>query len=131
MKAPKASSEAVSRSMKSNKSSGTKPELILSKLLRKRLYKNNLPGNPDFIYPKKKLAVFVHGCFWHRCPECKLPMPKSNRIYWKNKLDKNIRRDSRVRIDLRKIGWSSLVVWEHEVKNNSRKVVSRIQHCKD
>lgn len=89
-------SESISKSMKSNKSSGTKPELTLAKILRKKLYRNTLPGNPDFIYPKNKLAVFVQGCFWHRCPRCRLSLPKTNQIFWKKKFEMNVERDKKM-----------------------------------
>jgi len=127
MKPPKATSESVSRSMRSNRSSGTKPELALAKLLRKRLYRNGLPGNPDFIYPKKKLAVFVHGCFWHRCPRCKFPVPKSNTEYWRDKFSRNVKRDALAVKSLRKMGWRSMVVWEHDVKKDPRKAAKKIR----
>lgn len=116
---PKSKSEAISKSMKSNKSSGTKPELILSKLLRKKLYKNSLPGRPDFVYPKKRLAVFVHGCFWHRCPVCNLSLPKANRNFWKRKFERNVERDRLVKRELKSMGWDVIVLWEHEMKKDS------------
>ena len=119
--------EHISKSMRSNKSSGTKPELILSKLLRKRIYKNKLPGNPDFIYRNKKLAIFVHGCFWHRCPRCNLPLPKSNRAYWKRKFERNVERDMLDRRELRKMGWKVLTVWEHDIRKDPEKQVSIIK----
>lgn len=122
MKPPKASSQSVSKSMKSNKSSGTKPELILSRLLRKRLYKNSLPGNPDFIYPRKRLAVFVHGCFWHRCPRCNLPLPKTHRAFWRRKFGRNVERDRLVKKELKSLGWKILEVWEHDVRKDPKKV---------
>lgn len=127
MRTPRSTSESVSKSMRSNKSSGTGPELILAKILRKRLYRNDLPGNPDFIYPKKKLAVFVHGCFWHRCPKCRPEMPKSNFAFWKKKFDRNVRRDMEVRRKLISIGWKSMVVWEHDIKNDPRKAAEKIK----
>ena len=68
-KSPKASSKSVTRSMKSNRASGTMPELTLARLLRRKLVSSDLPGRPDIVYAGSKVAVFVHGCFWHRCPE--------------------------------------------------------------
>jgi DNA mismatch endonuclease (patch repair protein) len=127
MRAPKASSEAVTKSMRSNKSSGTKPELVLSKLLRKRLYKNGLPGNPDFIYPKKRLAVFVHGCFWHRCPKCKSKLPKTNRDFWRTKFLKNVERDKRNEKDLKSLGWKVVEIWEHEIERDPKRAVMEIK----
>ena len=116
---PKSISAAVTKSMRSNKASGTKPELTLSKLLRKRIRSNNLPGKPDFIYPRKKIAVFLHGCFWHRCPKCNLGLPKRNKSYWAEKFEANVQRDKRMKIELEKMGWRVVEIWEHELKNSS------------
>jgi DNA mismatch endonuclease (patch repair protein) len=79
---PKATSEAVSRSMKSNKSQGTLPELLLTKMVWNagfRGYRKNdkrIPGKPDIYFPTMKLAILINGCFWHRCPYCNLPLPR-------------------------------------------------------
>lgn len=129
MKSPKASSKSVSNSMRSNKSSGTKPELILAKLLRKKLYKNNLPGNPDFIYPKNKLAIFVHGCFWHRCPTCKRSLPKTHRAFWRRKFERNEERDKLVKRKLRSMRWKNIVVWEHEIRKDPMEITEKIKRA--
>lgn len=128
MKSPMASSPSVSKSMKSNKSSGTKPELVLSKLLRKKIYKNKLAGSPDFVYCRKKIAVFVHGCFWHRCPICKIPLPKTHRAFWKSKFERNVQRDKLVKRKLRSIGWKHIVVWEHEVRKDPIGIAKKIKN---
>ena len=75
-----------------------------------------LPGRPDLVFPSLKLAVFVHGCFWHRCAVCELPIPKANRDFWVAKLDENLRRDIVVKVRLVELGWEPLVVWEHEIR---------------
>ena len=73
-----------------------------------------LAGNPDFSFPKQKLAVFVDGCFWHRCPKhCR--MPSTNREYWTQKIDRNLQRDSDVTRDLRKKEWGVVRFWEHDL----------------
>lgn len=115
-KPPKSSSMSVTRSMKSNRPFGTKPELILSKLLGKKIRKNNLPGSPDFVYPRKKIAVFLHGCFWHRCPKCNFDLPKSNRDFWARKFKRNIERDKLVKKELKAVGWRVIEIWEHELR---------------
>lgn len=125
-KSPKSTSIGVSRSMKSNRSSGTKPEQILSKLLRKKIHKNSLPGSPDFVYPRKKIAVFVHGCFWHRCPECNFGLPKSNRDFWSRKFRRNIERDELVKKELKAMGWRVIEIWEHELSKDPMKVAETI-----
>jgi DNA mismatch endonuclease (patch repair protein) len=117
----------VSKAMKANRGSGTKPELVLSKLLRKRLVFSELPGRPDFVYPRARLAVFVHGCWWHRCPIDNLPLPKRHRSYWKRKFERNVERDRLNREELESIGWRVVEIWEHEIKENPEKAANRIR----
>ncbi|MEQ5786831.1 DNA mismatch endonuclease Vsr [Erythrobacter sp. NFXS35] len=95
----------------------TKPEMIVRRRLhrlgfRYRLHRRDLPGSPDLVFPTRRKVVFVHGCYWHGhgCRWGKLP--KSNQIYWRSKIEANRDRDSRNIADLRKMGWSSLVVWQ-------------------
>ena len=75
---------------------------------------SKLPGRPDLAFPGVRLAVFVHGCFWHRCPSCSLPTPKANREFWEAKFAENLARDDRVVAELRVLGWDWIVIWEHE-----------------
>ena len=77
-----------------------------------------LPGKPDFAFPKAKLAVFVDGCFWHRCPEHGV-LPKANRDWWREKLDRNVSRDRLKDEELVALGWSVVHVWEHEEEAES------------
>lgn len=72
-----------------------------------------LPGRPDFVLADVRLAVFVHGCFWHLCPRHYRPVDPA-RLDWAAKMDRNRRRDVRVRRQLRRMGWRTMVVWEHE-----------------
>lgn len=124
---PKSSSHGVSKSMKANRSSGTKPEIVLSMLLRKMIRKNDLPGSPDFVYPRKKVAVFLHGCFWHRCPRCNFRLPKTNREFWARKFERNVERDRLVRTELEAMGWRVVEIWEHELKVNPSEARSRVR----
>lgn len=78
-----------------------------------------LAGNPDILI-KPNIIVFIHGCFWHKCPKC-YRRPKSNRIYWDSKIKMNARRDKIIRKALKKRGYSVLVLWEHNFKNNAYK----------
>ena len=78
-----------------------------------------LPGTPDFFFPDCKLAVFVHGCFWHVCPKCKRRTPWSRRDFWTRKLDENRRRDQRVRRKLWRKGYHVIRLWEHELKGDA------------
>jgi DNA mismatch endonuclease (patch repair protein) len=78
-----------------------------------------LPGKPDFIFPKQRLAVFVDGCFWHGCRwHCR--MPQDNRGYWRKKITRNAARDRATTRLLRQTGWRVLRIWEHELKEESK-----------
>ena len=98
----------------------TAPELLVRSAafrmgLRYRVNRTDLPGSPDLIFPKYRIALFVHGCFWHRhrgCSRC--TTPKSNEAYWKQKFAENKLRDKRVLQKLRRLGWHCCVVWECE-----------------
>ena len=68
---------------------------------------------------KKKLAIFVHGCYWHRCPDCKPSLPKTHKKFWREKFKRNIRRDKQKQKALHKIGWSVITIWECQLKQNS------------
>jgi len=122
-RSPNPLSERVSQSMSSNKASNTSPELSLRKALQSnklkgyRLHRKDLPGRPDIVCSKIKLAIFVNGCFWHRCPYCNLPLPKSNTDFWKNKFERNQLRDERKTDELKKLGWTVLTIWECQIKN--------------
>jgi DNA mismatch endonuclease (patch repair protein) len=72
-------------------------------------------GRPDFVFPKLKIAVFVDGCFWHKCPKCFKP-PKTNRKFWCEKVSRNHHRDIRTNKSLRKSGWEIIRIWEHELR---------------
>ncbi len=125
-RSPTAKSMAVSRSMRSNVASGTRPELLLAKYLRKRLRKTDLVGRPDFAYPKQKVAVFVHGCFWHRCPVDASPVPRTNAAFWRRKFARNVERDRLNREELRSMGWKVVELWEHEVRSDPRACAERV-----
>lgn len=81
--------------------------------LRFRLHRSDLPGTPDIILPGRKVAIFVHGCFWHRHMACSLAkLPATNAEFWRAKLDGNVKRDERAIAALRTAGWRVMVVWE-------------------
>lgn len=73
-----------------------------------------LPGKPDFVFRRERLAVFVDGCFWHGCPQ-HLRMPRDNRHYWKRKIARNILRDRETTRRLKRAGWRVVRVWEHAI----------------
>ena len=101
----------------------TKPEIIVRSIVHRlgfrfRLYKNELPGNPDIVLKKYKTIIFVHGCFWHQHKNCKRAnMPKSNKNYWKPKLERNMERDRINKRTLKEDGWRILTVWECQIRN--------------
>ena len=77
-----------------------------------------LEGKPDFVFPQKRIALFVDGCFWHGCQKhCRIP--HTNRNYWINKISANTKRDNRVRRHLRVKGWTVIRIWEHAIKTRS------------
>lgn len=117
-------SEATRHVMQANKSKNTKPELKVRAALREaglpgyRLHWKAAAGKPDICYPGRKVAIFVNGCFWHRCPYCALPDPKSNVEFWNAKFDRNRARDERDHAELVAAGWTVLVVWECRLKKD-------------
>lgn len=89
--------------------------------LRFRRHVDNLPGKPDLANKRKAWAVFVHGCFWHSHRRCWLASkPKSNSEYWRQKLERNIRRDRAKVRELRRLGYRVFIVWECETRKGSR-----------
>tara|TARA_B100000965_G_scaffold386092_1_gene387998 strand:+ start:29083 stop:29505 length:423 start_codon:yes stop_codon:yes gene_type:complete len=135
MEVPNASSQAVHNVMIANKSTDTKPELIVRGILRT----SGFPGyrlhwridenegryicRPDISFPGRKIAVFVHGCFWHRCPKCDLSLPKSNVEYWREKFEKNVERDVRKELALQEIGWMVHTIWECDLAGGASQLV--------
>jgi DNA mismatch endonuclease (patch repair protein) len=105
------------------KARDTKPELVVRRMLwrlgaRYRLDRKDLPGRPDIVMPGRKLAVFVHGCFWHGhgCARG-ARVPKANRDYWTGKIGRNRARDIKSRAALEALGWRVEVVWECDLKD--------------
>jgi DNA mismatch endonuclease Vsr len=77
---------------------------------------SRLPGRPDLTFPALKLAVFVHGCFWHSCQSCTLPKPRANAEFWQHKLSANQMRDSAAVELLVALNWQVITIWEHEIR---------------
>lgn len=95
---------------------------VRSLLMRERIRGWNMNvdsivGAPDFLFPARKVAVFIDGCFWHGCPKCARPMPRSHRTYWAPKLQANITRAQRVNRQLRRLGFKVVRIWEHELSS--------------
>lgn len=105
------------------RSRDTQPEMVVRRTAhalgyRYRLHRRDLPGRPDLVFARLRLAIFVHGCFWHGHEGCsKATIPKSNSAFWANKLARNRQRDQLVRQALEAAGWKVEVLWECELKN--------------
>lgn len=110
--------EQRSYNMSRIRSSKTKPELKIKKLMKKigfGYHLKNIEGNPDFADRNRKIAVFIDGCFWHACPE-HYKEPKSNATFWSKKIKQNKARDEKVNGILIKSGWQVIRLWEHDLK---------------
>ena len=108
----------------------TTPEILLRHSLwmqglRYRLH-YNLPGNPDIVFVRARVVVFIDGCFWHGCP-IHFIRPKTNTSFWRKKLQGNRERDKRNSKDLENKGWVVLRFWEHEVKNHPELVLRKVK----
>ena len=117
--------EKRSAVMRRVKGRDTTPERTVRRLLTKlgaryRLHRKDLPGNPDIVMPGRRLAVLVHGCFWHG-HDCArgARVPKANREYWTAKVARNVARDARTREALTAGGWRVEMVWECELKDEA------------
>lgn len=112
-----------SRMMRGIKGKNTRPEMAVRRYLhaaglRFRVHDDKLPGRPDLSFPSRRLAVFVHGCFWHRHEACRLAsIPGTRAEFWTSKFESNIARDKRNLADLQSRGWKCLTIWECEVES--------------
>jgi DNA mismatch endonuclease (patch repair protein) len=124
-RSPAPKSVKTSYLMSGVRSSGTAPELVVRKLLSSneiRGYRLNNPkvsGRPDICLTRAKIAIFIHGCFWHSCPTCALALPRHNRKFWSEKFEANKIRDKRNRILLKKEGWEVITLWECKIKKGN------------
>lgn len=122
-----------SRVMSRNKSSGTKTTewKFRSLLIRSGVKgwkigsRSGLPGSPDFIFLRNRLAIFIDGCFWHGCFRCR-SIPATNRAFWVAKIQRNKSRDKEVKRMLLDIGWSVVRIWEHELKDDMDAVLQKV-----
>jgi DNA mismatch endonuclease (patch repair protein) len=119
------------------KSKNTSPELVVRALVHKlgyryRLHVSDLPGRPDLVFPGRRKVIFVHGCFWHRHNHCHLArLPKSRPEFWLPKLANNKARDAVNRRALTRLGWSSMVIWECELRNPIRIMIKILLFLED
>ena len=120
--ADRISPEQRSRNMAQIKGRDTQPELRLRSALHRaglrfRVCRTDLPGRPDIVLPRHKLAIQVRGCFWHQHKDCNGGrLPRSNTDYWKPKLQRNVQRDAEKDAELRNLGWQVLVIWDCEIR---------------
>jgi DNA mismatch endonuclease (patch repair protein) len=118
--------------MQANRARDTRPERILRKALRDaghrgyRLNWRGAPGRPDLSWPGRRVAVFVHGCFWHHCPRCHPALPASNTAFWARKFELNRERDGRKRRQLEEAGWNVHEVWECDLRDRLDGVVVEV-----
>jgi len=118
--------------MRANRARDTGPERTLRRALRRaghpgyRLNWRAAPGRPDVAYPGRRIAVFVHGCFWHHCPRCQMGLPRSNQGFWARKFELNQARDARNRAELEGRGWRVHEVWECDIRDRLADVVTAI-----
>lgn len=127
------SPEQRSYNMSRIRSKDTKPELLIRKFLyaqgyRYRLHVKTLPGKPDIVLTKCRIAIFVHGCFWHGHDNCKFfVVPKTRTEFWLNKIDGNKLRDFKNLSQLKHEGWNVLVIYECDLKQDKQqKTLNRI-----
>lgn len=129
---PTPSSLGTTTSMKGNKGTDTKPELLARRLLREagypgyRLHWRKALGRPDIAYPGRRVAIFVNGCYWHRCPHCDPPMPKAHYGFWNAKFLTNRERDARQVAELHEAGWRVITVWECELRTDPERAIAAI-----
>ena len=119
------SREKRSQMMSGIKGQNTKPEMLIRRGLhrlgfRYRLHVAGLPGKPDLVFPRYRAVIFVNGCFWHGhdCPRG-ARMPQNNRAYWEAKISRNMARDRAALAALKKLGWTSRVIWECQTRDNA------------
>lgn len=125
------------KNMQNIRSEGTKPEKLIAKGLReKKIYfANNVKtilGKPDFVFRRKRIVVFVDSDFWHG-HKTRCIMPKSNCIYWEQKIKRNKQRDKMVSRELKKMGWRVIRLWEKDIKQDLtkslKKITDQLQKC--
>jgi DNA mismatch endonuclease (patch repair protein) len=131
-RAPIPEKEATSRVMSANRGRDTSPERALRRELRRvgrsgyRLHAPGVPGRPDVAFLSQKVAVFVHGCYWHRCPRCQMPLPRTHTGFWKAKFEANQLRDRRKEELLAQRGWKVVTLWECEIREGLGEAVAQV-----
>lgn len=108
----------------------TTPEIKFRKILYARGFRGyrihpDLPGKPDIAFTRYKLAIFIDGCFWHRCP-VDFKEPETRKDFWVKKINSNVERDQKVNLELQSMGWTVLRIWEHEIRKDPEAPIQRL-----
>lgn len=121
--------EQRSRTMSRIRSKWTSQEKKIHNYLKSNKVKHKMhpkiTGKPDILLLNSKTAVFLQGCFWHKCPKC-YKKPKTNKKYWTVKIENNVKRDQKNSKSLKKLGFNVIRIWEHQVKDNFESILKRI-----
>ena len=112
------------------KGKNTKPEIKLRKVLFKNgcrgfRVSSKITGKPDIVFTKKKIAVFIDGCYWHKCMKCFIK-PKTKTKWWMEKINRNVTHDNEVDTQLKSYGWKVLRFWEHDINKSIDKVLNKM-----
>lgn len=119
------SSSAARKRMQATRQRGTSLEQQVRRLLWSnglrgyRVNVRHLPGSPDVVFTRWKVAVFAHGCYWHGCTKCNRSSPKANAEFWRQKFEDNRKRDARVQELLKDLGFDIIVIWECELRETA------------
>ncbi len=118
------SREERSKRMSLIRSKWTKPEREIHNYLKGMKIRHEMhpkmEGNPDVLLKGSKTVIFVHGCFWHGCKKCCRKMPKTNKVFWRTKIKRNKTREKEIIRRLRKRGFRTVRLWEHEINKDLR-----------
>jgi len=130
-KRPASSVMSKSEQMARVRSRDTDAELVLRRALwhaglRYRVLVRELPGTPDLVFMRARVAIFIDGCFWHGCP-IHYREPKRNSWFWKEKLVRNQARDCRVDSELSEMGWAVVRLWEHDIYEDANELAARLK----
>jgi DNA mismatch endonuclease, patch repair protein len=128
----KVTPEERSRMMRAVRRTDTKPEVFVRHALhangfRFRLHRADLPGKPDIVLPKFRMAIFIHGCFWHGHDCRRGKRPDTRKEFWNKKIDSNMERDRRACTALTEFGWSAVTIWTCELREKTEHLISDLR----